>query len=319
MWDQHALEQYVHDGVEESLNLEYKAAAALGRSDGKKKEITKDVSALANADGGLLVYGITEYQEADKRHLPERIDPINRMEFSREWLEQVINTIRPKIDGLLIHAITINDNPQQVVYVVEVPQSTTVHQARDKRYYKRFNFESVPMDDYEIRDVMARAQHPQVSLQFRIVVENVAKSLFDDYSRQLGVTQHKDYTLVVTARNTGRVYAQYVNAFITVPDAILTPDPHGIRETVVENSVRYHRIYRDNTIRDPLGTNAYGPSRFDPILPGLTHSWPIELTPTFGELNLNDLLIRWQVHADNALSTSGEVAVATVEWVEQRK
>ncbi|MEM7799577.1 MAG: hypothetical protein AAF633_10335, partial [Chloroflexota bacterium] len=33
---------------------------------------------------------------------------------------------------------------------------------RNKRYYKRFNFESVPMEDYEIRDVLNRDSHPRV-------------------------------------------------------------------------------------------------------------------------------------------------------------
>jgi hypothetical protein len=46
--------------------------------------------------------------------------------------------------------------PNDVAYVVEIPQSETAHPALDNRYYKRFNFESVPMADHEIRDVMHR-------------------------------------------------------------------------------------------------------------------------------------------------------------------
>ena len=45
--------------------------------------------------------------------------------------------------------------------VVEIPKSLTAHQARDLRYYRRYNFESVAMVDYEIRDVMNR----QVSVE----------------------------------------------------------------------------------------------------------------------------------------------------------
>jgi hypothetical protein len=30
------------------------------------------------------------------------------------------------------------------------------HQARDYRYYKRHNFNALPMEDYEVRDVMNR-------------------------------------------------------------------------------------------------------------------------------------------------------------------
>jgi len=50
--------------VEESSSLEYKAAAALDRGDDRKKiELTKDVSAFANAGGGVLIYGIKCFRD----------------------------------------------------------------------------------------------------------------------------------------------------------------------------------------------------------------------------------------------------------------
>ena len=39
--------------IEENLHLDYKSAGALSKIDRKKDEITKDVSALANSDGGI--------------------------------------------------------------------------------------------------------------------------------------------------------------------------------------------------------------------------------------------------------------------------
>jgi hypothetical protein len=48
--------------------------------------------------------------------------------------------------------------------VVTLPQAMTraPHQASDNRYYKRFNFESVPMEDYEVKDVLRRATSPDL-------------------------------------------------------------------------------------------------------------------------------------------------------------
>jgi hypothetical protein len=42
---------------------------------------------------------------------------------------------------------------------VQIAQATSraPHQANDYRYYKRFNFESTPMEDYEVRDLMRRS------------------------------------------------------------------------------------------------------------------------------------------------------------------
>lgn len=165
-WDITRIESYISEEVEESLTLDYKAADSLQRYDEKKKsEVTKDVSAMANSTGGLLIYGIKEYSDKQRKHLPERIDPIDRSTFSKETLEHIINNIRPKITGLVIYPITIPNDLKGVVYVVEIPQSNTAHQASDKRYYKRFNFESVPMDDYEIRDIMFRARAPALCIR----------------------------------------------------------------------------------------------------------------------------------------------------------
>jgi hypothetical protein len=41
------------------------------------------------------------------------------------------------------------------------------HQASDKRFYKRYNFISEMMEEYEIRDVAHRAVAPDLQLQFK--------------------------------------------------------------------------------------------------------------------------------------------------------
>ncbi|MCB0191076.1 MAG: hypothetical protein KDJ65_03960, partial [Anaerolineae bacterium] len=79
-------------------------------------------------------------------------------------LEQIISSnIQPRISGIIISPVPLNSSSTHVAYVVSIPQSDTVHQVSStNRYYKRFNFESVPMEDYEIRDVLNRAAHPKV-------------------------------------------------------------------------------------------------------------------------------------------------------------
>lgn len=114
-WTENRIRNFIKSEIEESLTLEYKSAEALGKSDYQKQEITKDVSAMANSAGGLLIYGIREFSEADKRHLPEKITPVNRTEFPREWLEQVINSIRPRIDGIVIHSVNLRSGENKVV------------------------------------------------------------------------------------------------------------------------------------------------------------------------------------------------------------
>lgn len=174
-WDQSEIQRYIDNGIEESLELEYKGASALGKNDSSKREITKDVSAFANSAGGILIYGVAEFNDSNKKHMPEKIDPIDRRQFSKEWMQDVINNIRPRINGLVIHPIDISTSSEAVAYLVEIPQSNTAHQARDYRYYKRFNFQSVPMEDFEVRDVMNRGTTPDATVEFnyhKLRIEN---------------------------------------------------------------------------------------------------------------------------------------------------
>lgn len=151
----------IRNEVEESVHLDYKEARALGKDDPKKADITKDVSSFANADGGVIVYGV-----AEENHKPKAITPIDGKTFTKEWLENIIQQIQPRIDGIMIFPIRIDGELEKSTYVVQIPRSANApHMARDHRYYKRFNFESVPMEDYEVRDTYNRVTTPNLTVK----------------------------------------------------------------------------------------------------------------------------------------------------------
>ena len=79
-------------------------------------------------------------------------------------MENVIQLIQPRIDNLKIYPVRINDL-EQSIYVVKIPRSGNApHMARDKRYYKRFNFKSEPMEDYEVKDLYNRTSIPKLEI-----------------------------------------------------------------------------------------------------------------------------------------------------------
>lgn len=134
--------------VEENIHLDYKASGALEKKDDKKYEIVKDVSAFANSDGGIIIYGLTE-----ENHKPKNFDFVNGNVFTKEWLENIIHQVQPHIEGVVIYPLRIDGNIEQSIYIVKIPRSDKApHMARDHRYYKRFNFMSEPMEDYEVKD-----------------------------------------------------------------------------------------------------------------------------------------------------------------------
>jgi hypothetical protein len=72
-------------------------------------------------------------------------------------VEQVIGSrAQPWIEGLAITPIPFNAN--DTGYVITIPQASAraPDQAPDRKYYKRQNFQSVPMEDYETRDALRR-------------------------------------------------------------------------------------------------------------------------------------------------------------------
>lgn len=164
-WDESDVRELVASQVEESLTLDYKACDALARTDGRKKEISKDVSAFANSAGGTIVYGVLE-----NKHIPTKIDVgYLPTDITKEWLEQVIHgNIQRRIDGVRIRPVRLTGSAVgRVLYVVSIPQSVRApHMAADNRFYKRFNFESVPMEEYEVRDVARRNEAPNLQLSF---------------------------------------------------------------------------------------------------------------------------------------------------------
>src|ERR1700752_2301480 len=86
------IQSLIDNGIGESLNLEYKGAGALKKDDPAKIKITKSISAFANSNGGILIYGIHEEDQQ-----PKNISYIDGNVFSNEWLEQVIGNIHRKV------------------------------------------------------------------------------------------------------------------------------------------------------------------------------------------------------------------------------
>lgn len=171
VWNKERLEALISDRVPESVNLDYKASAALAASDGKKKELSRDISAFANSEGGTLIYGVTE----NDLHLPESIDGgVDPSVISAEWLDEVIKTtIHPRVE-VHISSIEVGGAPARCCYVVEIAKGTTSHMASDKHYWKRFNTTKAQMEDYEVKDVQRREEVPRLVTSIEIERDHVA-------------------------------------------------------------------------------------------------------------------------------------------------
>jgi hypothetical protein len=294
VWTKATLQSYITEGREENLTLEYKRAAALAKADHERHEITKDVSAMANSAGGTIIYGIAEGTGA-RQHLPEALDPIDRQQFSREWLEHVIGTIEPRIEGLLIHPVQL-DSPAQVAYVVEIPQSTTAHQARDLRYYQRYNFESVAMHDYQIRDVMNRSKLPDMRVAFGFRTLNSESQLHT-------------YQLTIVVSNNGPVAANHWKLEFTFPRL---PVPAQLGPTNPQVNKYFHYV---NWTAGTCEVSYYSDHL---LFPGdaqdLTRGIDLRYS-VYDEIwhRRQEWTVPWTVYADNMPKKTGQIPFADLQ------
>ena len=199
------IEQLIKDEVEENIHLDYKRNGALSKEDKKRDEITKDVSAFANSDGGIIIYGLAEVN-----HKPDSYSFIDGTIYTKEWLENVINTIQPRISGIEIVPIRKDNDLRQTIYIVKIPRSNLApHMARNHRYYKRFNFVSEPMEDYEVKDVMYRHHSPSLSIiNATLEYDDKRSSDYDEmifsfkcWIKNVGNVISRDYKLSATYFN----------------------------------------------------------------------------------------------------------------------
>ena len=152
------IQTLVDNNEKESSILEYKQE--LSGTEPEKKEISKDVSAMANSEGGYLIIGV---QEQDGRAsavvgTPKRIG----RQPTEEWLESVlISNVRPRIT-IKPKVIDIASDPDRVVIIVHIPQSPrrphmVVADGRNA-YYKRHNYQSAYADEHDVRSMFLESK-----------------------------------------------------------------------------------------------------------------------------------------------------------------
>lgn len=156
------LTKFLEKAYEESLNLEYKHSNKLN---GGTVDLTKTISSFANSEGGLLIIGISEREENNRR-LPGEITWDSNPSHTKEWVEEMtLNKIRPRIDA----RISIVNSASGQVFLIDVSQSSNPpHMAADNRYYQRHNFSTDPMEHYQVADYFGKRRRPILSPSIQV-------------------------------------------------------------------------------------------------------------------------------------------------------
>lgn len=159
------IQNLVDTRAAETPSLEFKAGSALSRGGRNEDELIKDVSAMANAAGGTIIYGIAEGQAPNGESVAASVEPVTDPATTTDWIHQLIaaNT-SPPLGAFRVTSIACpapHDNGR--IVIINVDMAGTAHQStRSHRYFQRIGTAAKPMLDFQIRDVMARRSKPRI-------------------------------------------------------------------------------------------------------------------------------------------------------------
>lgn len=252
--------------AEEDIHTEFKDARALAKDDRKKDEISKDVSAIANSDGGIIIYGIEE-----ENHKANKLSFIDGNVFTKEWLEQIINSrINQKIENVRIYPLRFNGDVSKTIYLVIIPISKSApHQASDNKYYRRYNFQSVPMEEYEIRNLYARILPVKLELQEPILIT-------DGSSYERGNLRSIRYELGFRVKNIGNTIEKNYKLEIHLPKILQNLHQSYIHKylTFEDNDFRVYSVPNSSPIfQEETTTHCFSTFSIDAsVMKNLTNS-----------------------------------------------
>lgn len=331
-WTEEDLQQLV--GQPESFTLEFKESKLCTLGTSFARNLAKEISAFANAEGGTIVIGMKENRGRPRIALDidEGVDP---GEFSLEQLQHVVEfSIRPSISGIRCHAIPLSgDRSERVAYVVVVPKGETAYQASNYIYYTRNGFRNEPMLDHLVRLLMFRGDTATAQLEigncdiitkdqydeyrFDLAVINTGKQTIEDFLLSIKISINNDElllwapTMFVDSEEAIRDELKSVDSMLEIGEDVEEYKKHEMLQgpgipfqSGGELRCSYRRIMQ--LLYQVDGRKIFPHDRI--IFPG--GKWLIESVPHDVSIQEYHPTLQWTIYLDNAPPCSWEIDMA---------
>lgn len=186
---------------EEGLRLDFKRGSKDGEpSKDDLANLRRAVSGFANSEGGIILWGVDSTGEGDRsdRNCFSRVLPIeNGAKFVARLQELTGDTTSPPLSGVFHAAIPVEGGS---VVKTFVPASDQGHQdARELVYWRRYADRFRKMQDFEIREMLARRARPRLELWWERIPD----------SHKASDMREIQHAYLLGLKNTGRGLAQF--------------------------------------------------------------------------------------------------------------
>lgn len=159
--------------VHEGLRIEFKTksdnSGDLNRDD--KKNLGEALSGFSNSDGGILIFGIETARDGEGE-FASGIRPLNSLSALQSKIESLCSEYTSpsnvKIEAVRIE--TDNDEGLIAILIPRGPNRPYMSMAPNhQKYYKRSHDRFVPMENYEVVDLVKISDSPELECELRFV------------------------------------------------------------------------------------------------------------------------------------------------------
>lgn len=282
------IEKLISDEERESVTLDYKQADRRWNHTAKEK-IAKHISAFANSEGGILLFGI-QCDDID-RDKPIAISGLHPQNGVEDFDRILTAAIRPEINGWERKKLSDDNCSVLVVYIP--PSDVGPHQSmKHKQYFHRSGAQSIAMEHYLVQRYFGKHYHPLLNIEVK------------EPTRFRATYPQKDWThyfsLQFVIKNMGKGNANGCSGDIQLPSTqyIATRHEATFFNAQVEQSKGWHA--------DAAGPHYFLISR--DVHPGAGYCF-YELAIAFHRSSLIELknvpFLRWEIFAQGMEPQSG--------------
>ena len=224
----------------EGQHLDYKQS--IESTDKGKKDLAEDVASFANANGGYLIFGITDNKEIIG--IEEKIEgrPII------EWLNQVLSS---KIEPIVFYTdpkpIEI-PNSKKIILVLHIPESTKKphYCTADSRYRLRVNDRNLHASHYQIRDMFEFSKNRANDLNDFLKEKNLFSETDENFGENFNTKRlANDITYLITNWGmTGSIQPKE-----KTPKVIFSLIPTDISSKKMEQSIPELKLWMEKNIK----------------------------------------------------------------------
>jgi hypothetical protein len=200
-------ESLVENHVPEGPHIEYKRTAYSGRTD-DIREMLRDISALANADGGYIIMGIQE----DGFGRAESFSPIeNHQQIAQSIRQTCLDGIQERIPNLEVQDYELAPNQGIIVAYIPLSNQRPHMVTREHRtdFYRRYGTDKRSMTIGEIRDIFLTTPAYRQIIEYELLIQGRISGKPNEKSGA-----YSTYMQLLTERSVERFLQRYIQSSI---------------------------------------------------------------------------------------------------------